>query len=125
MSLIFNPIRLFVLVFIGLTMFTTFWWASTTLAAAMVFFSLFYYYTIIRILFTLDEARLSDNKETVQDIMLSSVTNITAAVALYKLTSFSFVALWCAPWLLMSFCTNIFLLLVVYEYVEIKHKDDE
>jgi hypothetical protein len=125
MSLIFSPIRLFVLVLIGLTMFTTFWWAGATLASLMVFFSFFYYYTIIRILFTLDEARLSDDKEKVQDIMLSNATNITAAVALYKLTSFGYVALWCAPWLFMALCTNIFLLLVVYEYVEIKYKDEE
>lgn len=125
MSLIFSPTRLFVLVLIGLTMYTTYWWAGITLAIVMGLFSLIYYYTIIRILFTLDEARLSDDKDFVQDIFLSSVTNIAAAVALYKLTSFGYVALWCAPWLFMAFCTNIFLLLVVYEYVEIKYKEDE
>ena len=125
MYFILNPIRLAMMALIAATMFIPNWWVGATLAAVMFFFSLIYYHSILRILFTLDEARLSEDKETVNDIFLSTITNITAAVALYQLTEFSYITLWCGPWLLLSFLVNIFMLLIVYEIVAINYKDDE
>lgn len=125
MFYILNPIRLTLITLIALLMYTSFWWVGPFLSGTMTLLSFVYYYIILRVLFTLEETSLHEDKERVTDNFLSTVVNITASVALYKLTPFAYVAFWCAPWLVLAFLTNIFSLLVAYEYVEIKYKNDE
>ena len=118
-----NIFRLAEYTLIAMVMFTNISWAGPTLAGLMVFYSLVFYYTVCRILLTLDVARISDLPEDLQQSTLGVVGIIVSLVALVKLTPYTFIAIWCAPWVILASITVIFGWLVVFEIIDIVEKD--
>lgn len=118
----FNIFRIVAYVLIILTMFFSYQWAGITLAFLMLSYSFIFYFTLARILTTLDTVILQKGSESLMESTLAVATNIVSAVVVYKLTSFSVIAIWCAPWLVLTTISLIFAWLVEKEWLEIKEK---
>ena len=125
MSLLFNPIRLIIFCLLSILMYTSSPSVGLFLAFVSFSFSIIYYYSVLRILFTLDNPETTDDREKVQDMILNCITNIVMVAAVYVLTPFLLVAVWCVPWLVLSLSVRIFNGLIAYEYIEVKYKDDQ